>query len=281
METQPHRPPPAPQRPSPGGSHAAAPRAPAGAELERLLDATPRAWLRRVPGRETFAWPQGGVAGEPVWIVKRFAGLGLREGLVELCAGGRLRSPARREAENLAALRADGLDVPRPLALLERGARSVLVMERVAHGETLAERLARAPRPERRRLAARLAEDVARLHRGGWFHRDLYLVHWILAEVEAGAPERPVLLDVGRARRRGRPRRRWFVKDLAALLHSVPGSVGPRERRAFLLRYLRGRGLALGEAPAWARRVERKRARIAGHVPRHDGSSRRLGEAGA
>ncbi len=281
MDTQPSRAPLPPPGPSLAGSAADGPRAPEAEELERLLDAAPSAWLRRVPGRETFAWSARGAGGEPDWIVKRFARRGLREGLVELLGGERPRSPARREAHNLADLLAAGQDVPRPLAWLERGARSVLVMERVAHRETLDGRLARAPRPERRRLAARLAARVAHLHGAGWYHRDLYLVHWILADAGERAPERLVLLDVGRARRRPRPRQRWFVKDLAALLHSAPATVGPRERRAFLLRYLRARGLALGEAPAWARRVERKRARIAGHVPRHDAASRRASEVGA
>lgn len=249
------------------------------AALEALLEARPRAWLRRVPGRETFAWPAPGAAPGPGWIVKRFAGDAWGEALADLLATGRRRSPARRERDNLLGLAQAGLGVPRPLGLLERGPRSLLVMECVPHRETLAARLARAARPERRRLGARLAELVARLHGRGWFHRDLYLVHWILAEPAPGEREALVLIDVGRARRRRRPRRRWWIKDLAALAHSAPAAVGERERRAFLLRYLGGRGFSASLAPAWARAVERRRARMDRHEPRHDAASRRWSAA--
>jgi hypothetical protein len=150
----------------------------------------------------------------------------------------------------------------------------VLAMERVPHRETLEVRLARAPRPERRRLVRRLAVLCAGLHASGWFHRDLYLGHWILAEDPLAhdpdpPSERLVLLDVGRARQRRRPRRRWWTKDLAALAYSAPAAVGERERWAFLLRYLRERGLPSGDAPAWARRIDRRQARMARHTPRH------------
>jgi hypothetical protein len=78
-----------------------------------------------------------------------------------------------------------------------------------------------------------------------------------------------VLLDVGRARHQRSPRERWFVKDVAALLHSAPPAVGRRERLRFLARYLDGRGATdRGARRAFAAAALRKARRIAGHRPR-------------
>ena len=85
-------------------------------------------------------------------------------------------------------------------------------MERVPHAETLRGRLAGASATERRSWCERLVEYVARLHAAGWYHRDLYLQHFVLAE----QAQELALLDVGRARRETSPRTRWFVKDLGA-----------------------------------------------------------------
>lgn len=241
--------------------------------LEALFDRAPDRLLRSLPGRQTFlAQAPQAEDGEPCWVVKRFDTRRMRRGLAERLSP-RRPSPARREAEAARALATLGLDVPRPLGVLERGARSLLVLERVPYVETLEQRAARAPRPERRRLAARLARCVARLHGAGWYHRDLYLCHWLVA-----LPDRLVLIDLGRARRADRPRSRWFVKDLAALDASAPGAVGERERLAFLLRYLRERGLPAGvRARRLAARVRRKAIRLVAHRPRF-GEAPRPGE---
>ncbi|HVS18051.1 MAG TPA: lipopolysaccharide kinase InaA family protein, partial [Planctomycetota bacterium] len=199
--------------------------------LEAIFAFRSLAWLRRVPGRETLAWPDPG--GE--FVLKRFLGDDAREAWWDLLHLRRARSPGRREAENLEALAADGLPVPRAVGWWEernpgggwtahRFGRSAVVMERVEHGEHLRALLEREPA-----LAAHWAQPVAALaaglHARGWYHRDLYLQHLIPL-----AGERLVLLDVGRARRQRRPRRRWFAKDLAALAHSAPASVGARDR---------------------------------------------------
>jgi hypothetical protein len=62
-------------------------------------------------------------------------------------------------------------------------------------------------------------------------------------------------------------RARWFVKDLAALLHSCPRSVAPRERLRFLLAYLRARGIAA--RASWLSAILRREARMAAHRPKH------------
>jgi tRNA A-37 threonylcarbamoyl transferase component Bud32 len=235
--------------------------------LGALLACEPRTWLRRIPGRETFVWP-GPNADEP-FVVKRFAGrLALLERLLALDA----RTEGRLEFDNLGALAALGLAVPRPVAWLEERRsffgplrpRSLVVMEAVEHRESLRDLAEREPRAAVERWLEPLADSVARLHAAGWYHRDLYLQHWIVAGRGL------VLLDVGRCRREARPRERWFVKDVAALLHSCPAGVRAREMLRFLARYLDLRGVADRAARRrFARDVLAKAERIAAHEPRH------------
>lgn len=229
-----------------------------------LLAHEPALWLRRMPRRETFLVQAPGGAR---LVVKRAEGDARRERWYERLRGRAPRSPGRRECENLAALLSDGVAVPRPLAWLETGSggreRSAAVMEYVEHDETLRQRLARAGRAERDDLAETLLALVVALHGHGWYHRDLYVHHVV---VERGGTL--VLLDVGRARREPRPRRRWLVKDLAALLHALPPSVGASERMRFLDRWLERTGRDRADRRGWARRIVRKQRRFAAHEPR-------------
>jgi tRNA A-37 threonylcarbamoyl transferase component Bud32 len=140
---------------------------------------------------------------------------------------------------------------------------SCVWMERVDHDHTLRQLAERDPRGAVEAWLRPLAELAARLHECGWYHRDLYLEHWI------AAGERLMLLDVGRARRDAYPRRRWFVKDIAALLHSCPSGVGARDRLRFLALYLDARRVqGRSQRRAFARDVLAKSRRIAAHAPR-------------
>ncbi len=235
------------------------PRANLGAGVNRpwdaFLRAQPAEFLRRVPGREAFVW--NSESGAPL-IVKRTC---------EAVALG-LRSPGAIEYENLRSLGRDGIPVPRALGWSARregpfglARRSLVAMERVEHAQTLRERLARAAPAERQALGRRLLALVVRLHEAGWYHRDLYLQHFVLRGEEL------VLLDVGRARHGRRVRARWFEKDLAALLHSTPRTVPVRERLRFLARYLEARGI--GQRRRWLRAIVRRERRMAAHAPRH------------
>ncbi len=147
-------------------------------------------------------------------------------------------------------------------------------MERIEHRENLRERLARCDAVERRSWRRELVRIVARLHARGWRHRDLYLQHFLVPWPEEQSVRRLVLIDVGRAKRERRLPRRWIVKDLAALLHSTPACVGPRERLAFLARYLDARGIGgRDERRRFARSILAKAARMGAHVPRDERGS--------
>lgn len=223
--------------------------------IEELFDVPVEHFLRRTQGRETFAtrWRGARV------IVKRLAG----------------RSDGRREHEALEALRALCVRAPRPLGwCAERTGRgrSLVVIEEVAHERTLREALALEGPSRRGAWLAELAALVARMHDAGWHHRDLYVEHLLVDARDGGL----VLIDAGRARRVLRSR--WFVKDLAAVLHSLPANVGPREVLRFFASYLDARGIVGRSARRrWIARARTKAVRIAAHVPRDE----RAGEARA
>lgn len=233
-------------------------------EVRRLFDARPTEHLRVMPGRETFV-TELGTAGS--CIVKRSHPTGWRDRLRERWHGRTPRSAGRHEFEVLEALATLSLCVPRAFAWCEEeDGRSLVVMERVEHAETLRERAGRASAVERRALAAELLASVLCLHRAGWIHRDLYLQHFLVRARE-DVPQL-VLIDVGRARHSESTGRRWLVKDVAALAHSTPAAVSMWERLRFLAGYLDGIGvLDRGERRRFARDVEKKRARMAAHVP--------------
>ncbi|MBM3990991.1 MAG: hypothetical protein FJ298_08285 [Planctomycetes bacterium] len=231
----------------------------AGDLLRDIFLARPSLPLRALAGRATFRWPS-----DPTVVVKRYSRREWADLLHDLLRA-RPRSVARREADNLRELAAAGLAVPRPLGWCDDGplgARSAMWMEHLEHAGSLLELGARDPRAAALHVPE-LARAVARLHAQGWYHRDLYLSHWLLTR--AGL----ALVDVGRARRERAPRRRWFVKDIAALQHSCPAAVGVHARLRFLALYLDARGIAAhDERRSFARAVLAKAARIAAHEPR-------------
>jgi serine/threonine protein kinase len=205
----------------------------------------PSHFLRRGPGRETFAYEAPG--GQRL-IIKRYT-----------------RSPrlAQAEFDCLRRLGEAGLAVPRALELVKSRRGGLVIMEEVLHQSDLRQCLQEFPSEARGRLDEVLALTLG-LHGRGWHHRDLYLDHFIVSE--AGCL---VLIDFGRARQTRWLRRRWLVKDLAALLYSTPRGVGPRLRLRFLAAYLDGRGItARRERRWWARAVAAKAQRMAAHTPR-------------
>ncbi|MFT4542015.1 MAG: hypothetical protein ACI841_001329 [Planctomycetota bacterium] len=249
--------------------------------LEELMGGTPARFLRRVPGRETFASSElPGVPGG--WIVKRFGRGPRADDWFERVRGAGVRPPARREFENLMALEQLGLPVPQAVlwGAQVSGDRSLVVMREIEHKSTLRDALAGNYPPAGMESLLAL---VLGLHKSGWYHRDLYLQHFVIphrqdgGELERGGimprPRELMLLDLGRCRKDAGARRRWFEKDIAALFHSCPQAVSRQTQLRFLSRYLDGRGLALGpagrpERREWARAIEKRRARMASHTPR-------------
>jgi len=113
----------------------------------------------------------------------------------------------------------------------------------------------------RHRRLDQLAELVARLHKAGFVHRDLYLCHIFITT--DGGQDRLTLIDLQRVFRPRWRRRRWIIKDLAALNFSTPvDRVGRFERLRFLCRYLRYRG-EIGSVRSLVRWIDAKTRRMA------------------
>jgi len=232
--------------------------------LDALFAVPTDSALRALSDRATFAWP-----GDREVIVKRYGRGDWRDAWRDWRSRGRVRSAGRREAENLIELSELGVPTPRALGwcgvdgMRAPRERSAMWMERVEHATTLRDELERDPAAGERWLE-RLAQCSARLHAAGWRHRDYYLQHWLVTDRGL------VLIDVGRCEREIDMRTRWFVKDIAALLHSCPAAVPARTRLRFLARYLDLRGLEQRDVRRrFARAVLAKARRIAAHAPRH------------
>ena len=220
------------------------------ARLRECMRDEPAEPLRRVPGRETFA--VDGLGGA-TWVIKRFTGRWVGE------------SPAEREHGVLEALRAEGLRVPAAVGYLDESDRCLVAMERVEARGDLRAALSEVERSALEPLLTQLLELVLSLHTRGWHHRDLYLHHILVA----GDGEL-TLIDLGRARRPRWVRRRWFAKDLAALLLWTPQRVGALQRLRFLSKYMdRMEITGRRTRRAFARDVSRRRERMAQHVPRY------------
>ena len=180
--------------------------------------------------------------------------------------GGKAFAPsARLECENLDRLRDEHFPVPEALAWGPCPTGGTFALLRPVEGIPLDEWL-RSPAADIRVRRARLfdlASLVARFHEGRRFHRDLYACHVLVGE--GGTLS---LIDLARARRGRIVRRRWFVKDLAALALSVPSPPVTRaDRVRFLLAYLAARGSRKGPR-RWMRAIDRRLRRMRGHRPR-------------
>lgn len=187
-------------------------------------------------------------------------------------------SPARREWEAMEDMRRAGFDVPEPVAFGEDVAifgcppRSFLLMREVP-GIPLDAFLADGfPDPHRvgpRRSRDAVLRDVSgmirRLHATGFYHKDLYCCHLLVTRDPRWG--RPFLIDLQRVERGQPPRRRWLVKDLAALHLSAPRSVTRADRLRFLLNYLSKSRLD-PEAKRWVRAIVSKAATLGAHVPK-------------
>ncbi len=116
----------------------------------------------------------------------------------------------------------------------------------------------------RRALLEGLARMIAAFHDAGLAHRDLYLSHIFISHNRDGRPAFR-LIDLQRVLRPGWRRRRWLVKDLAALNYSSPaGLISKTDRMRWLRTYLGVRRLGDGHKRL-ARQVLAKTQRIARH----------------
>jgi hypothetical protein len=228
------------------------------------------------------------MGGEQVLYVKRFWRPPVKAQIERIRMGAWRHGTAWIEWNNIRRLEAIGVGTMRPIALAEKmvagwEAGSLLCTEQVV-GESLERWLPRewAATVERfgagwrRGVVVKLADVVRRLHRGGLCHRDLYTCH-VFADVRADGQVSFRLIDLQRMLRVWIIRRRWFVKDLAALGASVPrGLISRTDRMRFLKAYL-GPETSRHERKRWWRDVGAKADRMMRH---HEARMERLNSKG-
>jgi len=124
------------------------------------------------------------------------------------------------------------------------------------------------------RVVTELAQLVRRMHQANLCHRDLYTSH-IFVRVAADGGTCFHVIDLQRMFRPRLRKRRWRVKDLAALAASAPsGLLSRTDRLRFLLTYLTDDLVLRSEWKAWWRDVQSKARRMMRH---HQARMERLG----
>ncbi len=185
-----------------------------------------------------------------IYYLKRFHKPPFREQLRRMRESRITMSSAWREVHFIKVLTLLGIPAARSVAFGQKmkGFREVasFSMTEEIRGESL-EKLAdlasngdRAVPPwkERREIVRQLALVARRLHNHNLFHRDLYLCHVFLTHNADGGVVLH-LLDLARMLANPACRRRWVVKDLAALDYSAPTPLVTRaDRLRFLYHYL-------------------------------------------
>lgn len=194
-------------------------------------------------------------------VIKRYLSMGWPKALWMALRG----SQWKREWRTAQLLRELGVPTAEPLVMgdrLERGIpiEGVIVSRAIENGRTLREEIA-AEGTEPHPLLEELGRLLARIHGLGVLHKDLHAENLLVVNRGQGRPEF-WLLDLHRVRT-GRPLgpapRQW---NLAQLLVSLRGRLGPGEDRLLLESYLRASGLG-GLEDSWARSIDSIQERMA------------------
>lgn len=245
---------------------------------------------RDVPGRLTVRIALAGSDGRPAAVyLKRHQEVDLGQWLLGLVRLRKARTRAETECRNVFLLAHSGMASMAPVALGQkprwtRRQQSFLMTEEIPGGrpadDYLKEEFAAARGGEallrKRRLVAEIARLARKFHGSGFHHRDFYLCHVFVRELDGAAGETGWalhLIDLQRVRRPGPGRvgRRWLVKDLSQMNYSAPAGVVTRtDKVRFLREYLAlGSRRRSGRLDAGARRlvadIEAKTKRIARH----------------
>ena len=108
-------------------------------------------------------------------------------------------------------------------------------------------------------LILKMAKYVGKMHRLGFTHQDLYLVHFFIKELE---DDKFYLIDLQRTTRADTLSNRWHVKDLAQLLFSSHSWAKPEDVELFWNEYTKEYGVELRENTSFINSVKSKAQRI-------------------
>jgi heptose I phosphotransferase len=216
--------------------------------------------------------------GEEGFFLKRHRRAPWAEQVREFLHRGRFVSAARQEWESIWHLRQLGIATVEPVGLgeLKRwgwGAGSFLITQELEGATRLTEFIPQHFAPplhpcllaEKRHLIRDLALLARRLHRGRFFHRDLYLGHFFVKPKQEEGYDL-YLMDLQRVIR---PRwwiRRWRIKDLASLDFSAPGGWFTASDRLRFYKQYRQISRLSREDKSLIRGILRKSRRIRAHT---------------
>jgi heptose I phosphotransferase len=247
--------------------------------LERIMTVAVPDRHHAKQGRSIGRWTLTHDGRTLVVYLKRHFVLPRRHGLLAVFCPGRPVSPGLEEWEHLAWAKANGIPVPRAVAVGEflgpwGRLQSFLAVEELEGMLPLHEAIPLAYRELdtvvfarwKRGLIAELARLTRELHRRKTFHQDLYFCHFYVARDDIRTPPavwrgRVTMIDFHRLAHRRVASAWWQAKDLGQLLYStydVPG-VTDRDRVRFWKLYRSGEWDA-GIPPRWLRAVARVRA---------------------
>jgi hypothetical protein len=187
-----------------------------------------------------------------------------------------------KEWDNIHILSALGIRCPEPVAAgcghLAGQSGSFLITAAVPEGLPLDEvlrqrfrgKLSSADLHRKREFITKLAAFVRQFHDTGFHHKDFYLCHLFVSPAQ-DREERLWLIDLQRLGRSWMWRRRWVVKDLAALNYSATADfTRSTDRLRFVLNYL-----GIGRLTPASKRLIRSILRKTERIRRHDANLQR------
>lgn len=201
--------------------------------LEAVFEYEGEGYLRHHANRENYHIVADLQEGRADFFLKRHRGFEIKEAVKFLMAHSPAKSAARREWDNIFRLEGHGISTMRPIAFGEKKLlgierKSFLITETIPSAvpldSFLREHYSENTTGEKLRQKRALLWDagalVRRLHSAGLTHMDLYLNHIFVRETPDGDKVLH-LIDLQRLEKRWIFKRRWVVKDLAALLYSM------------------------------------------------------------
>ena len=232
--------------------------------------------LKQLPSRTILKIELPSGEGTKTFFLKRHRVKLHIEDMVRTFLSGFHRSWGRKEWEVMQAFQKSGIPTLSPVASGEKLSwfwqESFLMTEELVGFQSLelflknrfAPPLSRERITEKRAVIQELARITRTMHGAGFNHRDFYCCHIFIRRTEDGQRDWRIL-DLQRVDRRRWFRRRWIIKDLAALNYSAPSPVITRSDRLRFLRHYLSHSGSIKQASPLIQQIIRKTSKIRQH----------------
>ncbi len=196
--------------------------------------------------------------------LKRYRPVPLKEKLKNWSCGKRAYFDAFHEWKAILAFHKYELPTMVPIAVAKHGHNSCLLTLGITDYIRASELFPSLCSPRHSDLRETIVEKIAKLagtmHRMGFAHQDLYLVHLFIRKNENYTP---YIIDLQRVIMQRRLAMRWRVKDLAQLLFSAAPVITRQDINIFCKAYMKAAGISRQLGCRLARSVSRKAGRMA------------------